>query len=100
MSDGECDICGGELYCNADIHELETLRAKLAIVNKLWEPIDRAYNYPMNPSKYYPEEPLGTRGACGIGCDMGEAGPGPQNEHDLHCLVKEIYEVLVLIKDK
>jgi hypothetical protein len=32
--------------------------------------------------------------ACGIGCDMGEAGPGPRGQHDADCTVVRIVEAL------
>lgn len=42
--------------------------------------------------------PLGKPGerACGIGCDMGGAGPGPIGQHDADCEVVKMIEALAI----
>lgn len=38
-----------------------------------------------------------TKRACGIGCDMGETGPGKKNEHDSDCRIKLLVDKLAAL---
>lgn len=44
-------------------------------------------------AKDWPLERPGER-ACGIGCDMGEAGPGQKGQHDPDCEIVMFVEAL------